>query len=318
MVIPDLAAIERVDPREVWPNEASDFTPWLEDNISALGEALGMELEIQSREAPVGAFSLDLLAHDLGRDRPVIIENQLTVTNHDHLGKLLTYAAGYDAGAVIWLAKEIREEHRQALDWLNQRTDENTEFFGVVVEVLKIDNSRPAANFKLVAFPNEWRKSTVGSSGRGSGTSVRMEAYRAFFQSLIDDLRENHRFTGARKGQPQSWYFFSSGFAGISYRASFALGGRARVEVYIDRGDSSLNKSLFDELASGKESIEAELGSPLEWERLDNRRASRVTIDRPGTIDDDSETLEEIRAWMIEHLLKFRKVFGPELAKLVG
>ena len=122
-----------------------------------------------------------LLAHDLGSGRPVIIENQLEATNHPHLGQLLTYASGYDAHVAVWIAKEFRDEHRQALDWLNQRSDENTEFFGVVIEVWKIDDSRPAPHFKLVATPNDWRKGKVTTKQEGA-TSERGEAYRVFFQ----------------------------------------------------------------------------------------------------------------------------------------
>ena len=218
----DLARIEKVDLRTIWEHEAQDFTPWLAENLSQLGQELGMDLELQEREAPVGRYSLDLLAHDLGSNRPVIIENQLEGTNHDHLGKLLTYTSGYNANVVVWIAREFRDEHRQALDWLNQRTDENTEFFGVVVELWRIDNSRPAVKFNPVSTPNEWRKGNVNPIPSGNpNLSERRERYQIFFQGLIDTLREDHKFTGARKGRPQNWYNFASGNSGISYGGSF-------------------------------------------------------------------------------------------------
>ena len=313
-----LSEIERVDLRDIWPNEATDFTPWLGEHTSELGEALGLELEVQAQEAPVGGYSLDILARDLGRNRPVIIENQLEGTDHDHLGKLLTYASGYDSNVVVWIAREFRDEHRQALDWLNQRTDEDTEFFGVVVQLWKIDDSRPAVNFNLVSTPNEWRKENVSAGRvRNAGTSERAERYRNFFQGLIDSLREDHNFTGVRKAQPQSWYSFSAGHGQrIRYGTSFAQGGRIRVDVYIDNGDKDWNERLFDELEGRKETVETELQEPLEWERLDNRRACRIAVVRSGTIDDDAETLEHVQEWIIEKLLDFKRVFGPSLDEL--
>ena len=312
----ELARIEKVNVRDIWPNEAADFTPWLGEHMSELGEALGLELEVQAQEAPVGGYSLDILAHDLGRNRPVIIENQLEGTDHDHLGKLLTYASGYDSNVVVWIAREFRDEHRQALDWLNQRTNEETEFFGVVVELLRIDDSRPAVNFKLVSTPNEWSMGSIKAGTTGnSNTSEKGERYRDFFQGLIDSLREEHSFTRARKGQPQNWYSFSAGHQGISYGANFPREG-ARVEIYIDRGDADLNEWLLDRLVEDKESIECALQCSLEWERLDNRRACRISTVRTGSIENDPETLEHIQDWMLERLLKFKQVFGPRLDEL--
>ncbi|MCH8063527.1 MAG: DUF4268 domain-containing protein [Chloroflexi bacterium] len=312
----DLGTIEKVNLQDVWPNEAQDFTPWLEQNLLALGDSLGMELEMEKREAPVGSFSLDLLANDLSRGRTVVIENQLTQTDHKHLGQLLMYASGYDASVVVWLAKEIREEHRQAIDWLNQRTDERTEFFGVAIELLKIDNSRPAPHFKLVAFPNDFRKHNVGI-GEAAIPSERQELYRTYFQNLFDRLRESHKFTGARKAQSKSFTGLSSGFSRISYAHSFAQGGRVRLGLYIDQREASENKWLFDQLEKDKASLESEFGEPFEWDRLDLKKASQIVIYRDGTIDEDLETLEDISNWAIDGLLKLKSVFRPRLAKIL-
>lgn len=312
----ELGVLNRLDVRDIWPNEARDFSPWLAQNLSALGDVLGMDLELQGQETPVGAFALDVLARDLGRDRLVVIENQLQATDHDHLGKLLTYAAGHDAGAMVWIAREIREEHRQTLDWLNQHTDGSIEFYGVVVEILQIDGSRPACNFKLVAFPNEWRKTAIESKEAG-GVTERREAYRAFFQELVDELRDKYKFTGARAAQPQNWYSFASGVSRITYGFVFAAQGQVRAEIYLDPGEAAENKALFDSLLGTKTAIEAEFGEPLQWERLDDRRACRVAAYRPGTIEDDTQTLQEIKAWAIDRLLRFKKVFGPKVAALI-
>ena len=312
----EVASITKVDLRKIWPNEAKDFTPWLADNLQALGTALGMELELVQKEAPVGSFSVDILATEVGTNRNVVVENQLEQTDHDHLGKVLTYAAGYNADAVIWIAKEIREEHRQALDWLNQRTDTNTDFFGVVVELLRIDKSRAAYNFEVVARPNQWRKSRVRGTG-SRPTSERQEAYRSFFQSLIDRLRTEHSFTNAQVGQPNSWYGFSAGIRGFTYVASFSQGGRLRTELYIDTGESDENKRLFDALAMQGATIEKTLGEELAWERLDNRRASRIALYRNGSIEDSEEDLNAIEDWYVEHLLKFKDILGPILPELI-
>lgn len=305
---PEFDSIEKVDPRTIWNHEAYDFTPWLADNLHRLGDAIGIELELIEREADVGGFSLDLLAKDLGRNANVIIENQLATTDHDHLGKLITYASGYDADVVLWVATEIREEHRQALDWLNQRTDSNTDFFGVVVEIIRIGDSKPALQFRVAVSPNEWQKSKKKQST--TPNSEKSELYRAYFQDLLDELREKHRFTTARKGQPQNWYSFSSGDKRFLYGHSFAAGNRVRTEIYIDSGDADENKALFDRLYENREVIESEFGDALEWERLDSKRACRVALYRDGYIEASSDDLQQIHDWAIENLLRFKEVFG--------
>lgn len=306
--------LKNVDLRTLWPKEAASFTPWLKNNLDLLGTAVGMDLEFQDQEAAVGTFSLDLLVRDVSTDRVVIIENQIERTDHDHLGKLLVYAAGYNAGAAIWIASSFREEHRQAIDWLNQRTDTGTQFFGVVVEAVQIDDSRPACNFQLVAFPNEWQKSTSAST-RASLTPAQ-DAYLEFFQKLLDRLRLEHQFTNAKKGQAQSWYFFSAGRSGFAYGFNFTGDGQHRVEVYIDTKNKSWNTSAFDWLHAQRESIEAAFGTPFEWEHLETRRACRIAIYREGAILGEDFGSAETLDWAISHLLQLKQVFGPLIPQI--
>src|SRR6266853_2422894 len=303
--------LKLLNPRVAWPNEARDFTPWLATHITNLGQVLDMQLELTATETRVGDFCLDILAKDLNSDRQVIIENQFGPTNHDHLGKLLTYAAGIDATAVVWVAEEIREEHREALEWLNRRTDANTHFFAVVVEVIQIDDSRPAPRFKPVVFPNEWQRAVRDTAEREP--SPRAESYRRFFQALIDELRETYRFTGARVGQAQNWYSFASGVGGFWYNTNFAWNGRVRAELYIDLKDREKNKATFDLLLAQREEIESDFGEPLDWERQDEKTASRISVSREGSIEDSDQRLAEIRLWCRDHLLRLKRVFGPRL-----
>lgn len=176
-----LGKIRKIDLRDVWASESSDFTPWLakEENIAMLGDAIGMYLEVESQEKSVGPFRADILAKDLATNHYVLIENQLELTNHNHLGQIMTYAAGLDAFSIVWIAKAFTEEHRAALDWLNRITDENINFFGIEVEVIQIEDSLPAPQFSVVAKPNDWTKSvkSSASSGELTETKVKQQEY---------------------------------------------------------------------------------------------------------------------------------------------
>lgn len=314
---PTLGKLTRVDPRDVWEHEARDFTPWLAENIDALGRLLEMELDLEEREASVGDFSADLLARDLGTGRLVVIENQLEATDHRHLGQLLTYAAGREAEVVVWISLEFRDEHRQALDWLNRGDGANTQYFGVVLEALQIDGSKPAVNFRVVVSPNNWTRRNKGSVASAEPSEKGL-AYQAFFQQLLDELREKHRFTNAKAAQPQNWYSFGTGTTGIKYGMSFAATSELRADLYIDLGERVRNEKAFDQLASQKTAVEKEFGERLRWERLEGGRACRVGCYAPGSIEDSEETLEQHRRWAVERLLKFKTVFGPRLPSAVS
>jgi hypothetical protein len=316
MTMQELSTIKSIDIRNIWPHEANDFTPWLAEHITELGDALGLELESLGTEAPVGSFRLDILARDRDGDRPVAIENQLGETDHAHLGQLLTYTAGYDANVVVWIAGKFKDEHRAALDLLNRRTDDDSEFFGVVVEVWQIDNSRPAPHFRVVSAPNEWinQNKPTGDS-MGSELSQR---YRQFFQGLADNLGEGPDVPHPHKVHGKSYLGFGTGFKGFSYSAAFSYGGVARVELYFSGSDRDKNKERFDELELSREAIESEIGGKFAWERLDDKMACRISVVRSGSIKDDQNKLDEIRDWMIEKLPVVKKTFGPRLADLVG
>ena len=305
--------LKKIPLRKKWKNEASEFTPWMAENIQKLGDALGMDLEVIDTEASVGDFSLDLLAQDLGSSKTVVIENQFKRTDHDHLGKLLTYASGFDASTVIWIAEEVRDEHRQALEWLNQKTEAETQFFAVVPEVLQIDNSNPALEFKLVVSPNEWQKSKRQNTS--TPLSSRSEKYKSYTQMLIDELREKHKFTGARAGQPYNWYEFSSGIRGIRYGVQFARGDKVFTYINIRQRDRENRLDLFDALEKQKEEFEPYFDNPLEWNRAEEQQYSLVGVSRDGNIELSDDELEEIRQWNITNLLKLKEVFQPEIEK---
>lgn len=277
----NLGRLVRVDSRVVWQQEAGQFTPWLADNIRFLNEALGLEIEFVQREKPVGDFAVDIFGRETGANgREVIIENQLDPTNHNHLGQLLTYAAGLDAKIVVWISPQFRDEHRQALDWLNLHTTKGVDFFGVELELFRIDDSLPAPHFKVVAQPNEWQEE-VASQTQTVPTERRI-AYHDFFVDLLNRLKDRSpNFTSSSRVGYENWMSFGAGRSGFSFGPVFAT-NRFQVELYIDTGSKEVNEHAFDLLCQEREVIEGLLGETLVWERLDNRRACRVSAVREG------------------------------------
>ena len=311
----EFGKLQYLDLREAWVNEASDFTPWLADNIQVLGDVLGLELELKEREASVGNFSCDLHAVDLASGRTVIIENQLEATDHTHLGQLLTYAAGLEAAVVVWVAREIRDEHRAALDWLNRKTAADINFFAVVPRVFKIDESKPTYELQLVVSPNEWEKDA--SQSVSAAPSTKALQYKAFFQGLIDAARAKG-FRGLRNALPQNWMRFSTGRSEIGCYVSFTSTKKLRVELYFESASAEVNKARFDAVNAIRTEIEKSVSADLNWERLDEKKGARIAIYHDASVESQPEELDALSAWALDNLLLLRDKLFPQVLSIIG
>ena len=300
--LPKVGKLVPVDIRKVWEHEASSFTPWVLENSDRLSEALGLDLEIEAAEHPVGNFSLDLIGRDLESGQRVIIENQLEVTDHTHLGQIMTYAGGTDPKVIVWIAKSFREEHAAALQWLNENTDEEINFYGVEVSAVQIDDSRPAALFNLVVRPNKWEKSVRTSTSRSTSRSAKAERYAEFwalFGEKLSDLNVAWNSEIRKSTNYANWNSFRTDVKGIIYSISFAgaFGARTqfagqkalRSEIYIGSHDPLLNTERFEIFESLKADLERLVGAELSFEPLDGKKACRIAIYAPGSIDDEEQ-----------------------------
>ncbi len=303
-----LGKLKRLDLREYWKHEALDFTKWLSEpeNIAILSDEIGIGIEVTQTEASVGRFNVDILAQEENTGRKIIIENQLEITDHTHLGQLITYAAGLEAQYVIWIVREVREEHRQAVDWLNEHTDEDISFFLVALELWQIGNSDPAPKFSVLSRPNEWKKSLKTSAQDGDLTDTKTKQLE-FWQQLKEFATDKYPELRLRTPRPQHWYDVSIGRSDC--HIAFIVDSRenqVRCELYIP--DS---KNLFKTFLASAPQIEKDLGIPLDWQELLGKKAARIRALHDFTFADPSTWPDAFR-WLSETAIKFKKVFGRE------
>lgn len=262
------------DPRKVWTSESGDFTPWLADNIDVLADELGLTLTVVGTEIPVGEFRVDIRAED-DDGRPVVIENQLERTDHNHLGQCLVYASGLEASTVIWITTQFRDDFRRALDWLNERTDSSIRFFGIEVGVVQIGDSGPAAPiFDVVSRPNDWQKQTKQATSGGAQASALNEARQDFFGEVLDRFLDDKPAVRRPARATWNWIEFANGPFGRW--ALTGTGDRLRVEAYLDCGNKERNKALIDTFIAEADRWNSAAGTALSYERLENKRASRI------------------------------------------
>jgi hypothetical protein len=306
-----IGTIRRIPLREVWKHEALDFTTWLEGNVSKLADLLGVPLSNIEREQDAGDFSVDLVAqNDLGE--AVVIENQLGRSDHDHLGKLLTYLAALDAKAAVWIVAEPRPEHVRAVGWLNESG--LAKFYIVKLEAIKIDDSSPAPLFTLITGPSE---ETTRAGDKRKELAYRNDPRYRFWEGLLERAKQTTRLHANISPSTQHWVGTSAGRNGLKLNYVI-LKDSARVElyIYVDGQSGEDNKAMFDGLAAHKDAIEQEFGASLRWERLDDSLACRISapVERGGLVNMDE--WPEIQEAMIDSMIRFERVFRPQWEKL--
>ena len=305
-----IGKLKEVDIRDLWKHEQYDFSTWLSksENIEELNEILGLTLVDISKETYVGAYRCDLFAKDETTGTKVIIENQLEMSNHDHLGKIITYASGLDAKVIVWIVKEAREEHRSAIEWLNNISGNNVGFFLLELHAYKIGDSDPAPMFKVLEQPNDFiknNKANKNDESMNKSQSQRLEFWTQFNEILV----KRGKPFNVRKATTDHWYDVAMG------------SGEAHVSITLVNKDSSIgielsipkDKQLFDKLYAKRKEIESALGFELDWRRLDNAKASRIIYYIKGLDFDNHKNYKELMNEAIDKAVLMRDIFKKYL-----
>lgn len=310
---PTFGRLVSVDLREAWTREDTHFTPWLaqDDNLRLLSDAIGLDLECQGQEQDVGPFRADILCKVAGEDTLVLIENQIERTDHTHLGQVITYAAGLDAVVVVWIARRFTEEHRAALDWLNEVSHEKIKFFGLEVELWRIGNSAVAPKFNVVVKPNDWSKVVKERSadvGRSEHQLFRRDFWDGFLRYLDD---EGSTIRADKTPSTQSWMTWGLG------RQRFALMGNINFrDGYIDAMVLAYDHDLYQALNDRKVECERAYGEPLIWDFTEQRRQNYARIRREEVDPMDRQQWPELWRWLKDNLERLDGAFRPIISSL--
>ena len=309
--IVSLGRLETVALREAWPHEAINFTPWLAqaENLALLAEAVGMVLELEAVEKPVESFSADILARDVVTGRWVLIENQLESTDHTHLGQILTYAGGLDAETVIWIARDFREPHRAAIDYLNRISASEHNFFGVQVELLRIGTSAYAPRFNVVAKPNDWSKSIANKASVNADTADRQLEWQAYWHAFFTHAKEQGLPLVNRTAPKEGWCRTAQLKSGESSASTWLhrANDRLRAIIWL-QGDRI---ALFDSLFSQRDVIDGLVGLPVIWDRMDSKKSSMIYVER--LLNDESMSENDDFSWFVASIDKLTKAIQPNL-----
>lgn len=302
----EIGKLKEVDIRDLWKHEQYDFSAWLaeKENIESLNEVLGLTLTDISKEEYVGSFRCDLFAKDESTGTKVIIENQLEPSNFEHLGKIITYASGLDAKVIVWIVKQAREEHKSAIEWLNNNTNSDINFFLIELHAYKIGDSKPAPQFQIVEKPNDFikfSKNKTNSDSLNKSQSERLEFWNRFNDKLI----EKGKPFNVRKATTDHWYDIAIGTSEAHIAIDLVnKDSMIVIELYIND-----NKEIFDKLYENREEIEEKFGHKLIWDKLENKKASRIKYYIKGLNFDNHSNYDELIDESIDSATKMRDIF---------
>ena len=312
----ELGRLERVELRDVWQHEAYNFTPWLADagNLAILSKELGLDLELVGQEVAVGPYAADIVCKDSFDGTHVLIENQLEKTDHSHLGQILTYASALEARTVVWIASRFTDEHRAAIDWLNEITHDEWQFFGLEIELWRIGNSAPAPKFNIICRPNDWSRAVRDEAAKAE-TATPTQAIQLKFWSAFRDYMVAKGLR-APKPSAQSWQSFRVGRTGFSIEGVIKRSEQQMlVRLYIVCDDLP-PKAVFRYLLARKTFIEQALGMSLEWHELPDKKGSVIYVVRNDADLDNEANWPQLHIWLETTIAAMERVFRPLITPL--
>jgi hypothetical protein len=312
--MPEFGSLESQEVRSYWEHEADDFTPWLAAEIrtesaSKLEEALELDLAVLEEEKSVGRYNVDIFAEVVDDNRKVIIENQLESSDHDHLGKSIAYASGVDADIIVWIAPRFYDEHRDAMQWLNENSREGIDLFAIRLEVWRIGDSEPAVRLNPIAEPSEWKEKAQRSQDELNDTETLREEYWTAFRDRIED---ENSVLSARKPFPDYYYNNPIGKAGVELQFTIKATENELGVALVIRDDAE----LYQHLAEDRETINDQLGQEVTWEEPEETRAgkarSKITVTKHAGVQEEAHW-DEYTEWMLETGEQFHDVFYDRL-----
>jgi len=305
-----ISRLKRVSLRNVWKNEEKDFTPWLQENLDALSEVMGMELSPLEREVAVGkAFEADLLAEGPEGDL-VVIENQFGKSDHDHLGKILTYLVNLNAKTAIWICENPQPEHKEAVDWLNKSSAADIAFYLVRLDAFQMgEHPDVAPKFSIVSEPSSQIKEAGETVEQLAERHIKR---RQFWTKLLEESnKRTNRFSNISPSKDH-WISAGAGTSGVVFQY-LILKDEARVQLAIEGSEQAKNKKFFDNLYKMKDQIEKDFGDQLNWNRLDDKKASYITKNVINKGLRDTENWHIIIDKLVETMIKFEKAIATHI-----